>query len=540
MTMTALTEYLSCLRAKGVALWVDEGRLHYHAGKGVLTEEDLGRLRSMRDEIVTQLRDEAGAAEDPGQTQPPAKCTVPLGFQQQWLLTLIRQHRDWPSVQAFAFRLAGLLKPKLLEASLAAIVLRHDVLRTGLHTAPGQETHPSNSHRMTVVSAVDGSDSPVERRIAHEIRAIVARGIDPTVDPMLQATLLTISKQENCLILVVHRLAADCIAIGQLFRELWLEYGRRLGRDALPFAQKPAQYRDYVIWQQATDGPWQQKHAAFWQEYLAGAQRIRWPVGRARSVHEGIHHGRDVYGVASGPRDDGEEAGTPTGESAAASVSVTTSVQGSLGVELSARLRDMGRLRRSLPALIVLTLYVSAIWRWCGQRDFVVPFNVAGRHAAHDNVVGYFSHVLYLRIRLNGDERFDGLLARVSQEFYKTVFHQDYGRMALRYPGFFGGTFCQWLSWHPAEVAGPEMYEVPAQFGIKAQPVRFQTARELSNVPSGVTDLDICFFEKSGDIGMLLISREELFTNEALERFIDELREQAQLFVTGPRRAAGS
>ena len=66
---------------------------------------------------------------------------------------------------------------------------------------------------------------------------------------------------------------------------------------------------------------------------------------------------------------------------------------------------------------------------------------------------------------------------------------------------------------------------------IVARPVRFQTPRDLANVPPGVTDLDICFFERVDDIGMLLIFRAERFAASTMERFMHELRQEAERLV---------
>jgi hypothetical protein len=109
--------------------------------------------------------------------------------------------------------------------------------------------------------------------------------------------------------------------------------------------------------------------------------------------------------------------------------------------------------------------------------------------------------------------------------------------MALRRPDLLRGTFFQWLSWHPAELAGPEMYDAVAQLGISARPVRFQAARELANVPPGVTDLDACFFESARDIGIMLIFRRERFPEGTVERFIQQLRASAEQIAHDALRA---
>jgi len=483
--MPTVSDYLASLNAKGVRLWVESGQLLYHAEKGTLNSQELARLRALRDEIIGEL------------SQSPAHA--PLTFQQQWLLALIQQHADWQSSQVFSFHLAGLLNVKALERSIGAIVRRHDALRARVvivHGVARQTLDDALATPIEVGCITDNFFENVTAGAQLQAQALAMRGEVSSDSRALRVKLLRVSDHEHYLILLVHRLAADCVSIGQVFRELWYQYGEEIGVQAAALPE-PKQYCDYALWQQQTANEWEQKHAAYWQQRLADARRLQWP--------------------ADGSGCSGSHA--------------LASVEGFLGSGLSAGLKEFGRRTKSLPALVVLTLYASVVSRWCGQRDFVLPFNVVGRHAAHDSVVGYFSHVLYLRMRLESNEDFAELLQVVSQEFYKAVFHQDFGRMSLRHPEFLQGTFCQWLSWHPVEVAGREMYDIPRQFGLAVEPVRFQTERELSNVPPTVTDLDICFFEKGGDIGMLLIFRADLFARQTMERLMGELRAMAEQIV---------
>lgn len=491
--MPAVSEYLASLNEKGVRLWVENGKLLYRADKGALDSQELLRLRTMRHEIVDELS--------------RSSVLAPLTFQQQWLLPLIQQHPDWQSSQVFSIRLAGLLNVKALDRSVGAVFRRHDALRARVVIVDGiarREVLDASTVPVGVEVVAGGSDfaQNVAAGVRLQVRELTTQGDISTTNHALRVRLLRVSQHEHYLFLLVHRLAADCMSIGQIFRELWLQYGEEIGAQASALPE-PAQYRNYALWQQGTDSEWERKHAAYWQERLAGAARLKWPA---------------------------EDGSTLSGSRAMASV------EGFLGSVLSAGLKELGQRTRSLPALIVLTLYVSVVSRWCKQGDFVVPFNVAGRHAAHDGVVGYFSHVLYLRMRLEGNESFADLLRVVSQEFYKGVFHQDFGRMSLRRPEFLQGTLCQWLSWHPAEIASREMYDIPRQFGLTAEPVRFQAERELSTVPPTVTDLDICFFEKGGDIGMLLIFPADRFARQTMERFMGELQATAEHIVNEDRR----
>lgn len=501
MDMPAPTDYLASLQKKGVRIWIDNGQVRYHANKGVLSAEDMARLRGMKDDIVTGLIKLPGVpTQYTGLQSRVGSLPAPVSFQQEWLLSLIEKRGNWGPAQAFAFHITGLLQTQILENSIDVILRRHDALRSRVLNVHGRrwlEIDAPCNYQLDIVPVPDTFTAEETSNVRFYSADLVARCADPAIGPAVHFRLLRISDREHYLLLAVQRLAADCMSIGQVFRELWLQYGEELRARSPQFSGPPGQYRDYTTWQQGGNTQWHLKHGAFWQEYLHDATPVRW-------------------------RTDGSISCGKCG---------LTSLQGSFGTELSARLRELGRQTRSLPALVMLTLYVSVVSRWCGQWDLVVPFNVAGRQAAHDSVVGCFSHVLYLRVRLQADEPFAERLRLVSGEFYKAVFHQDLGRMALGRPDLLRGTFCQWLSWHPAELAGREMYEVPRQLGISARPVHFQTAQDFSNMPAGVTELDATFFESSGDIGMLLIFPRNVLAESTVEQLIRELRALAEQVV---------
>jgi hypothetical protein len=126
------------------------------------------------------------------------------------------------------------------------------------------------------------------------------------------------------------------------------------------------------------------------------------------------------------------------------------------------------------------------------------------------------------------EEPFDGLLKRVSNEFYQGVFHQDFGRTVHQQPRWLSGTLCQWLSWHPAEVADLGSHEAIRNLGLQTQGIRFQPPDELANVPPALCALQLDFFEDAGDIGALAIYRDDCFTEATMARLLRELRLTAQ------------
>jgi hypothetical protein len=266
-----------------------------------------------------------------------------------------------------------------------------------------------------------------------------------------------------------------------------------------PFPIDPPQYGDYTIWQQQTRHEWARRHGSYWTEHLDGALAINWPADTPIS---GIERGR------------------------------IGRMSGWFRRTLSEDLGNLARKARALSATIMLTVYVTVLWRWCRQRDFVVPFNVAGRQSEHKYVVGYFSHIVYLRIRLTGNETFSDLLPQVSNEFFKSLAHQDFGRSASEESEILSGTFFQWITWQAevAETIGPAA--APDLIVERLSLGNF--GEGLSALPSGMVDVDMTFFDTPKGIYAAGLYRADLFTTDTMDRFVSDLRSAAELFIRRP------
>lgn len=500
--MTTAAEYLTMLSANDICVWLEGGQLRYHAKKGALSAQELATLRTMKEAIVAQLRN--------------ASAPAPLSFQQHWLLGLMRSHEDWPQTLGFALRLRGEVETQILERALERVAACHGALRTRIVAVEAnfvQQIDAAAWIPLDLVQVPGHSITEREHNLLGVIEKLTALPVDPA-GPLMRASLLQLSTREpgpsgqvsapmsvQVLVLVFSRLIADCLSVGEVLRTLWAVYGDI--REGVPSGRPVAalKYHDYTLWQHATDAQWQHKHLAHWTGHLADAAPVRWPVQECPRA--------DLNGPSR-------------------------SCEISFGTVLSAGLRELARQTRSLPALVALATYVGFISQWCEQKDFIVPFLVAGRNSEYESVVGYFSHVLYLRIRLGDTETFAELLQRVSTEFYRAVFHQDFGRLAQQKPELLRGTLCQWLSWHPTEIGGLTEHEPDRRLGFARQSVRFQTPLDLTNVPPGETALEIILFEAAGDIGALALYGERQFSEATMARMMGALRRAAEQFVADP------
>ena len=63
--MTESRELLDELRVLGVELWAESGQLRYRAPKGVLSDDDLERIRGLKEELLAELSTELDSGPEP-------------------------------------------------------------------------------------------------------------------------------------------------------------------------------------------------------------------------------------------------------------------------------------------------------------------------------------------------------------------------------------------------------------------------------------------------------------------------------------------
>src|SRR3954468_5958379 len=174
---------------------------------------------------------------------------IPLSFAQQrlWFIAQL----EGPSAvynSPVALRLDGDLNTAALEAALADVMERHQVLRT-VFPATGGHT------RKGVLAMRELSrELPVTKVAADDLPAAVARATAEPFDLTAQelpvrARLLTAVPNVNVLLLVLPHIATDGWSSRILARDLSAAYAARREGRAPEWNPLPVQYADYAIWQ---------------------------------------------------------------------------------------------------------------------------------------------------------------------------------------------------------------------------------------------------------------------------------------------------
>lgn len=351
-----------------------------------------------RAQFLAQLRaqDEGAALRGPtprGDTGP-----APLSHAQEtwWFL-----NHQVPGSAAgnlpWCTRLRGDLDVTALRAALAAIVARHDALRTAIvprKDGPVQVVAPEIPVELPLIE-VPGDGQ--EQRLA-AARALADEPIRAPFDlgrvPMWRAVLIRIAPDDHLFLFVGHHLVFDSWSFGVLARELAAVYGSLCDEAEPQLSELPVQYSDYAVWQRdSIDKSELDKLGTYWRGELAGAEVLQFPTDRPR-------------------------ADTLTRTSDLGRFQV-----GHEGLERS---RELAKEEEATPSDVLSAAFFVLLHRYCGLEDLVIGSPDRNRrYEAVSSVIGSFGTLMALRGDVTGDPSFRELIRRVRRVASDARSHGD-------------------------------------------------------------------------------------------------------------------
>ncbi|MEU2060469.1 non-ribosomal peptide synthase/polyketide synthase [Streptomyces sp. NPDC013455] len=462
------------------------------------------RAEALPDELREALRRRlagraGGAAPAARQGIPRADRDrpLPLSFAQQRLWFLDRLRPGDPRYNsAVAVRLTGAPDHEALRAALAAVVARHDALRTTFEETdgrPAQRVHPAGPVPLPVRDTGD---------LDADLLAEYSRPFDLRHGPLLRALLLRESATAHVLLLTAHHIITDGWSMGVVLDELCTAY------DALARGTRPGlppvatQYPDFAVWQrEQLSGPRLARELDHWTGRLAGAVAPELPLDRPRR---------------------GEEAG----EGAVHTFTVPA--------RLTTRLRDLAREQHSTLHTALVAAAQALLARWSGQDDITVGSLTPGRSRTDlERTVGFFVNTVVLRTTVDASGSFRDLLAKAADTVNDAFSHGDtpFERIveavgASREPGR-NPLFDVMVLLHPDPPAAT------APHGLATTPV---------SVPrqAATFDLSIEFVPDGAGLTGLLEYRTDLFDAATAERLAGQLLRLLEGAAAAPDRPLGS
>jgi amino acid adenylation domain-containing protein len=446
---------------------------------------------------------EAGAAALPPIAPLPAAARqgdLPLSFAQQrlWLIDQLD-----PGSAAYnlptAVRLTGAVSPDLLARVFAALVRRHETLRTTFPAREGrpvQAVAPLDPDWRPELPVVDLSHLPEGEREARA-RALALdearKPFDLQRGPLLRLTLLRLGAQDHLLLMTLHHIVSDGWSWGVLLRDVGAMVR---GGEALP--ELPVQYADFAVWQRGwLQGEVLERQIAHWREALAGAPAVlELPTDRPRPA-------------------------LPTHRGGARPVR--------LSAERMASVHALCRQRGATPFMAWAAAWALLLGRHAGQDQVLVGTPVAGRNRREvEDLIGFFVNTLVLRCDLRGAPPFGELLRRVRETAIDAFTHQDlpFERLVdeiapdrdLRRPPVFQAMFIlQNAPLGALELPGLTLRQVPVDAGA----AKFDLTLNLVEIEGGLS-----FLEYDAD----------LFDEATADRFIARYETLLAGIVAAPDR----
>jgi amino acid adenylation domain-containing protein len=329
----------------------------------------------------------------------PSDTAVRLSFAQQRLWFLDQWGpRTGVYTVAEAYRLEGVLDVVALRAAVAAIVRRHEALRTRIVTEGG---HPRAE--IDADAAVDPfeivdlrslcTDEAAAQAAAHR-RAAARRPVDLQQTPLVRATLVRLTDTTADLVIALPHVISDATSSAVLRAELAAHYraARRGQPSVLP--SLIVQYRDYVAWERGQLTPDRLADGLrYWEAQLADVPVLALPTDRPRRANE-----------------------FPAG------AVETTIVAPSLRQVLAQLCRREG----VTVFMLLLAAFQTLLHRYTGEDDLAVGTVISQRRRlVWDPLIGLFLNTLVLRTDLGGDPSFRQLLRRVRAVALGAYAHAD-------------------------------------------------------------------------------------------------------------------
>lgn len=465
-------------------------------------------LERERQRLLEQLLAEEGldAASEQAITPRDRTAPVPLSYAQEvlWLLD-----RATPGLTAYntplARRIRGTLDVPALERALTALVARHEALRTVFAASGDAAMQEVLDDTRVKIAVHDVSMLSAEQREVTAIaglRKVADTPFDLAKEPGFRASLARLSADDHMLLLLTHHIVSDAWSYGVIFRELGELYAaeRRGGTADLP--PVALHFGDYAAWQRETlRGDALEAGLGYWRERLTELPVLELPTVHTRPAAQGFAGARRTVVL---PR------------------------------ELHAGVRALAQRAGATTYMALLTAYATVLRRYSGQDDIVVGSAVAGRTSRElEDMVGYFSQALPMRVRFEGQPTVNEMLARVTEGVLGAFDHQDTPLEPLVLE----------LQAGRAQSHAPLFRVVLTMQDTLGAELRLEDAAITPvELDAGGTkfDLTILATEREDGLELSLWYRTDLFTPSYAERFLGHMRSVLEAMVANPAQKVSS
>jgi amino acid adenylation domain-containing protein len=373
-------------------------------------------------------------------------------------------------------RLRGRPDAGALRAALAAIIARHEVLRTRYAVVDGEPVAVVEESAWLELTETDarGLDSD---RVAELVESGWRRPFDLAGGQVLRAALLQLGDDEHLLLVVAAHIAFDGWSWGVLARELRELYRSLTTGEPVSLAPLRNQYADFARWQRDwLSGQRLDDQLAYWRGRLTGLAPLELPTDRPRPLVIDATGGRTWFTVPA---------------------------------YLVAALSRLARERRASPFMVLLAAFQLLLGRYAGTDDVAVGSPVAGRNRVEtEDLIGFFVNTLVLRADLHGDPSFVDLLEQVRNTTLDAFEHADLpferlvdelagDRDLSRNPLYQVSFVLQNAAGEPLALPGMAAEPVPTTFAASPFDLTLHLVEQADGSLAGVLDYASALFDEA-------------------------------------------
>ncbi|HVB38626.1 MAG TPA: amino acid adenylation domain-containing protein, partial [Vicinamibacterales bacterium] len=407
-----------------------------------------------------------------------------------------------------AFLVEGPLSVAALAEALAALMARHEILRTRIVLVDGEPRQEVLTDVAPQLEAIDWSADPDgESRFRPLAAREAVRGFATDQAPLWRVTVCRLAPiapgtERYGLLLVFHHLLLDGRSLPVLADELQALYRAALKGEPAALAPLTVQYKDYVRWQQALlEADAAVPLRTYWHDRFADpAEPLELPHDFPRPA---------VLGTGGGQ--------------------IAFELPGEARRALQALCREHG----ATLFMGMLAAVYALLLRHSGQEDITIGTPVAGRlHPALDRQVGFYVNTLALRVRAGRSLSFRELLAHVREIVSGGLDHQIFpfdrlvDELALQRDTSRNPLFDVMVALH---VGGDVDLRLD---GVRVEPVALPG--ETSKF-----ELSFDFFDEADRLRGLVEFSTDLYTRERVDRMCRRLTELLKSALAGPDRPLG-
>jgi amino acid adenylation domain-containing protein len=325
--------------------------------------------------------------------------TFPLSFGQQrlWFLDQL-EPGNLAYINSVFIQISGAFSLSALERSLAALIERHEILRTNFIAVDGEARQIVAQGMPLEMSVIDLETEPEENR-EKEIAKLKAEAAQKPFDlskrPLLRVVVARVSAEDYRILFSLHHIISDGWSMGVLIKEFATLYNAFLDGRPSPLPDLPIQYGDYAAWQRKSmPGERIKKQLVYWIGKLSRASpHLELPADCPVPISKNFSGG---YHPVSIPQKEAEA---------------------------------LKRLCHQGDATLFMGLtavFKMLLCRYANRVDINVGTVVASRQPEElEKLVGFFLNTLVLRTDLSGNPGFREVLRRVRTTTLEALLHRD-------------------------------------------------------------------------------------------------------------------